>query len=231
MVKRSRRDSSLDGHKTIVIGGPAYGMQVSAKHADTVAYLALAFRLSGWKVSVWHRHSSILTENRDALLRGSIERGADILLSIDADTYLDDDAIHTSILATVNAANMLIERDELAHIYAIVAPVQQRNGKWNVTDKEGNHLYERPTQTLVIPTDGAWCAFAFALHRCASYYEWFETGDPFYMFGYAKDRYGSDRSPWIGEDSYHSLTIGSKGGKIIVEPQIQTGHDIQIISA
>jgi len=224
--KKMKRDNSLDGHKKVVIGGPAYNMQVSAKHADTVAYLAIAFRMAGWKVNVWHRASSLLVENRDELLRGCITQGIDVFVSIDSDTYLHDDNIRQSVDQTVMVADyMLADASIKSNVYCVTAPVIQRNGKWNVVDNDDKHLESRPTTAMIIPGDARWCAFAYAIHRVAAYYKWFETKEPFYQTLYLKDKQGNGQ-PWVGEDSYHSNVITSAGGAIVINPDIITEHDI-----
>lgn len=226
-----KRDSSLDGHKKVVIGGPAYAMKVSAKHADTCAFLAVTLRQNGWKVDVWHRHSSILVENRDSLLRGCIENGVDVFISIDADTYIADERANESVAICCGAADYLL-RDEAIkqNLYCIAAPVRQRNGKWNIVNKGGAHYENRPEERIVIPSDEAeWCAFAFAIHRVSAYYDWYESKEPFYQFGWSKERANKKDekiTPWIGEDSYHSMYITRNGGRILVEPGIQTAHDV-----
>ncbi len=212
--------------RTVVIGGPAYNMQCSTKHADTVAYLLGGFQSIGWKVALWHRHNSVLVENRDTMLRECVNRGADIFISIDSDTYLEEESAKNSIGEVLQTANDLAEWDELLDYnpHCAVAPVRQRNGQWNVAGLDGKKIKKLPDSAISIPDEAQWTAFAFAIFRCKAYRKWCESEFPLFNFKFDKTRPEEDR--WVGEDSYHSLMITQNGGRIIVNPKIVTGHDV-----
>ena len=122
--------------KRIVIGGPAYNMQVSARHCETVSMLAMAFTAFDYRVNVWHRHSSMLPENRQAMMRDCADGGVDMFLSIDSDTYLDMETFRDSAMR-LDAWAGRIDDEQMSNVYAVVAPVRQGDGKWNVYNPNG----------------------------------------------------------------------------------------------
>ncbi len=196
-------------------------MKVSAKHCDTVAQMGIDFSIMGHSVDIWHRHSSMLPENRDAMLRSCVETGIDVFISIDSDTYLD---LQDFIPSLVRARTWLKAFEASSSIHFVAAPVKQRDGKWNVTDRQGEHLrspssYADKDGIIVGPRDSAWTGVAFAIYNCAAYKS-FASDEPMYVFGYDK---GSKR--WIGEDCYHAMKVGQRGN-FIIDTGIVTGHDV-----
>jgi hypothetical protein len=160
------------------------------------------------------------------MLRECLAKNADVFITVDSDTYLNPDAdiLKESITQIIGAATAMVERPEWNDVYAVTAPVRQKDGHWNVV-YENKRFEELPDGPFTLPGDGnSWTAFAFAIHRVHSYREWADESLPFYNFSYHKDRPEGDK--WVGEDSYHSLLISKRQGKIIVNPLIKTGHDV-----
>jgi hypothetical protein len=204
-----------------VIGGPAYNMQVSAMHTDTVAMLNRELTKRHVLVDTWYRGSSMLPSLRHDLLEGCVTRGADYFLSIDSDTYLMPESWRD---AAIRLYSWIVQMRETPAIAFCAAPVRMRSGTWNVVDAEGNHL-EDFTQAdengVLTSNDCAWIGTGFTLYNCQAYKSWIEDKEPLYMFGYNKAK---PEKPWIGEDAYHAMRVVERGLGFVVDTKLKTGH-------
>lgn len=222
-IKAKRRfgDMTVGGKSPIlVIGGPAYNMQVTAMHCDTVAMLSRDLSRSGIYVDTWYRASSMLPSLRHELLEQCCSRGADFFLSIDSDTYLMPETWRESASRVLGWIAELATKTDIAFV---AAPVRMRNGLWNVTDPDGNNYESFITDETGVLTSNecAWCGTGFVLYNCKAYKAWIEDKEPMYMFGYNKARLDQ---PWIGEDAFHAMRAVERGMGFLVDTKIITGH-------
>jgi len=84
---------------TMIFGGVVYRMQVDARHAASLAQLAvLASRAAPALTEIDYQHSSNLPRARCEWLRRAIASGATFAISCDADTAFDARRLHDAIM-------------------------------------------------------------------------------------------------------------------------------------
>lgn len=202
--------------KRIAIGGPAYGNKVSTRHCQSVVAMALTLHR---QVEIRYRHSSMLPENRDALLRDAVLSGFDAFISMDADTYLDHRELKDS-LAAIDMWLDTFDEDTENPLAFVGAPVQQGNGQWNVCHKDGTRWAELPKLQSY---DAGFVGTGFVIYNLPVYRHLIREMPslPLFVFGYDSHR---KHDPWIGEDSYHCLLVRRAGLNFVVDPAIRCGH-------
>lgn len=203
--------------KRIAIGGPAYGNKVSVAHCQSMVAMA---RGIPYPIDVRYRHSSMLPENRDRMLRDACEAGFDAFISMDADTYLEPRLIGASLDSIRGWLMTDWEEERPDNVAFVGAPVQQGNGEWNVVAKDGTRWTELP---LLQSYDAGFVGTGFVIYNLPIYRELIRAmpSQPLFVFGYDSER---KEQPWIGEDSYHCLLIRRAGLNFAVDPSIHCGH-------
>lgn len=212
----------IDPRIKVAIGGPAYDMRVNARHCDTVAWLMFGLMTtpnqSGgprYRADVFHRHSSILVENRDSMLRECYRNHIDLFISIDSDVGIDSDGFGDSVATAIAAVQMTIDEG----IAYTSFPVRQGDGAWNVKHADGKSFETLPKNRVLTAPDVGWCAQAFTIYNVPLYEDWINSESPLYQNGWHP---GEKR--WIGEDCYHSLECVKRGLKFAVVTGVKTVH-------
>lgn len=215
------------------VGGPAYNLQLDARHAGCMVELAMFVGAGHQIADVYYPHSSILPQGRAKWLGRAIDSGADIGITMDADTWIATDELMTGGARLARLA--LGARRGLEDPWALIGVlVPQRDGRVNAWRAEGERLRESEATTIVNAgiAPRAWTSVHAVAQACAIYnLAWWRQwqGRERHMFAMmpAKstlhgptdvevddDRIikAPERYAYIGEDVWHCAWIRSVGG-------------------
>jgi len=214
-----------------LLGGPAYNHKIDVRHAGTMAQaIVYLLQKSHELLDIHYVHNSVLPQGRAQWLQSAIDSGADVAITMDADTWLRDRRTMTGGECLVRMAYRMIEDartappDARTALVGVLVP--QRNNLVNAWRAEGERLRDEDGRTLMHgePNVRIWDdVFAVGL-ACAIYnLEWWRPhrDNVGTSFGMMPTGVGL---AFVGEDVWHSEWIRSKGGRIVALDGMGTVH-------
>ncbi len=208
------------------IGAPAYHQMLRAEHAQMLALLAIQFGYDQadaavektgrepWSIDAIHyTHASLLPLGREKVLAQAIDSEADLLLSVDSDTWLD---VGTLVRALDLAARLAASDPDVA-LVGVCVP--QDDGRVNAWKKLGERI-EAPkkwTPTQVYAIGAAVTIFPLDWHRRMS-----KVNVKWPNMGYGVAPTGMPHG-FIGEDVFMCDAINALEGKVMA---IYTGGGV-----
>lgn len=184
------------------VGGPCYRHQMHSATAQMLASLAVGISRRGDALlGLDFEHTSLLPQGRARLLWRAMDSEADVLVTMDSDTWMLD--VHRLLEATVLA----VMGSELWSMLAVLVP--QTDGRVNAWQAEGERL-EEPLLGIPVPLHAV--GAALVVHNLA----WYRQNMP--SLGEVAQSYAmvptGNADAFVGEDVWHSNSVRRRGGVI-----------------
>lgn len=209
---------------TLIIGGPAYNMQVDARHASAMVELSLKALLSGQveSVNTLYEHGCPVEMARNSLFRKALsEKDATHLITADSDVYWENSEELIWGCHYIWGYNMNGELVTPQPLMGI--PVLQRNGAANILENEGSS--DRLHGRIRVGRGPRYC-FAVGTGLCLYNLDWYRVHwpeGPWFRTDWF-DIFGNGRDIFVSEDFWHCLELRRFVVKPLWAPLVRTWH-------
>jgi hypothetical protein len=209
------------------LGGPAYNSKLDARHAACLAQACIEIVSRGDSLAgVEYVHDSVLPHGRGRWLQLAIESGADLGVTMDADTWAKDTHHAQGGRRMIRAFDRMMKIGGRVLAGALVA---QRNGKVNAWRAEGERLREEGAHAFVFDEGArhvqvrAWSdVWAIGLACAVFDLRWYRehVKNAYTTFAMLPTGVGDG---FVGEDVWHCEAIRKLGGGIAAL-ELETTH-------